>query len=250
MMNNTRLLAVILLAVSSVSCSSAGRREPFPFTPQPLQFSAQVGQELVASAGDSVFVSGQTGQRHALEMSDSISSTMPGAYGLPFDFSIERCSLQGAFQTAKHKYFAAPYEKCDARHSMLGKVIVPGDSVGVRISRTTGEREWYVDNSRYNRMDTVWHRRVKEEDNISFSPVEVAVIDESSNMTSIVYDGFYSGLLHFTFREVTMGDVRENEFKFDVAEGQVTPVNIRGNIFEVLRVDNLGMVYRWVEVAE
>ena len=238
------------LVALAVSCGSAGPRELFPITLQPMRFSAEIGEEHVASAGDSIFVHGQVGQRPAFKMSSGIVSTMPGAYGVPFDFSIEACTLTGVFQTAKHEYYGAPFERSDAHHSLAGKVIKPGDTVGLRISRTTGEKEWYVDNSQFNRMTTIWHRRVLTEDGVTFSPTESGVVDGASNLTSIIYGGFYSGLLHFTLREVEQGEAVENEFKFDVLTDRNTPVNIKGNVFEVLSVDNFGMLYRWMLVAE
>ena len=224
-------------------------REPFPATLEPAQFAASIGEEKIASAGDSIFVHGQVGRIEAFEMSAGITSTMPGAYGVPFDFSIDRSQLQGVFQTANHQYFAAPSEASRASHSLVGNVLAQGDSVGMRVSRTTGEHEWYVDNSRYNRSDTVWHRVVKKEDGVEFVPTSVGTIDSQSNLTTITYDGYYSDLLHFTFEVVEGGELEETEFKFDVEEGEITPVNIRGNIFEVLGVDNLGMRYRWVKVS-
>ena len=81
---------------------------------------------MFANVGDTIFAKGQTKRRKVLIMSNSICSIMPGAYQLPFEFSIESCNLVQSFETKHHVYYAAPYSKCDARHSMLGKVLSRG----------------------------------------------------------------------------------------------------------------------------
>ena len=139
----------------------------------------------------------------ALQMSKSISSSMPGAYSLPFDFSIEQCTLIASFQTTRHRYFAAPFERSSATHSLLGNVIVQGDSIGIRMSVEDGSMEWYVDNSRYNGMSTVWHRPMRKEDGVEFAEVAVPVVDARTESTSITYDGLLLFCTDCSFQQET-----------------------------------------------
>jgi hypothetical protein len=240
------LFAFIVSALLNASCYGIGTREPIPPTVKPQSFSAKKGEENFVSPGDAFFVHGLAQYRQGLEMSSGISSTMPGAYWLPFDFSIEQCELVAYFQTQDHEYFAAPFAKCDARHSLLGNVLRPGDTVGVRIHRKTKELEWYVDNSNHNRSDTVWYRDVRERDGVLFERSEIPKV---TDLTQIGYDGFYSNLLHFTLTEIVDGESRERVFTFDIAEEGSTQISIKGNVFEVVSADNLGMNYRWIETS-
>lgn len=246
----TLALLVSLGVFASYGCGMVGQKRPVSTVEERISFTEQVGVELYANTGDSIFVSGSIGKVEALSMSGSIASTMPGGYALPFDFSIARSDLRLSFQTDGHLYYAAPSDKSAASHGLLGNVLRSGDSVGIRVDKTSGEYEWYVDNSNYNRMRSCWSRRVREDDNITFTKTKVTVVDGSSALKEIVFDGFYNGLIHFTFRDSVGGKSVEKQFAFNVVNDKPTTIGIKGNMLEILTVDSVGMKYKWLRIPQ
>jgi hypothetical protein len=133
---------------------------------------------------------------------------------------------------------------------MLGKVIRPGDSVGVRLSKLTGQKEWFVDNSVYNGMETIWARPVRNEDGVTFLDIEVPVFDSNTSTAGITFDGFFNNLINFTLTEREGQQEQIQQFHYNPEPGGgPTKVSFRGMILEVLSVDNLGMKYRWLSLA-
>ena len=121
----------------------------------------------------------------------------------------------------------------------------------MRRHKTTGELEWTVDNSHHNRTTTVWSRRVKPDDAVEFRNDWAELRDVEADTEILYFQGYYSGLLHFTFHHLENGRETNNEFKFDYPpkEGEAV-YGIRGKIFEVLEVDNTKMKYRWINIPD
>lgn len=239
------ILCFILL---TVGCGTVAKKYAVSSEITPLEVSARIGEEKFANVGDALFVKGSASKQKILLLKNDISSTMPGAYGLPFDFSIKKGALSPLYQTDKHIHYAASWGKSNASHSMLGVVIRPGDSVGIRINKHNGDKEWYVDNSVYNRMNTVWSRDVRADDNVEFAWSQKVIYDEDSEFVEVVFDGFFNNLFHFTLTEVRVGSKSQREFKFNPAEG-VTRVSFKGMILDILKADNLGITYKWVKLS-
>ena len=78
------LLFVVALLLSG--CGGAAR--PYPIQPlkEKKAFTRPLHTELYADTGDEIFVYGLASKVEGLKMSTPIKSTMPGAYGIPFDF--------------------------------------------------------------------------------------------------------------------------------------------------------------------
>jgi len=241
------LITTIVALITLTGCGTVAKKYAVSSEVTPLDFSAIIGEEKFADVGDTLFIKGKASKQKVLLLKNSISSNIPGAYGLPFQFGLKKGPLSPLYQTANHIHYAADWDDCSATHSMLGVVIRRGDSVGIRISKTTGEKEWFVDNSVYNGMNTVWSRRVKPEDNVEFEWSEKIVYDEDSGYIEVTFDGFFNNLFHFTLTETKLDSKEEREFKFNPVEG-VTRVSFKGMILDILKADNLGISYKWVKL--
>jgi hypothetical protein len=244
-----RIAALLIFSLTLSGCISAKT----PVTPfrEKYDFKAKIGEIKFANVGDNIFVKGTLNKTKGLSMSNGIMSTMPGALFLPFDFYIEKCTLVLRYQDEEHFYYVAPEDKCGASHSMLGSVVVPGDTIGVRLGKRSTSMEWFVDNSYYNRQDALWARQVSEDNGVRLTEVEVPLYDQETKLVKIAYDGFYQGLLRFTYAVLAGQTTREKEFAFDYKAGTgPVELGIKGHVFEVLSVNNKGMRYRWVFIKE
>lgn len=241
------LFIATLLSILFTGCGTVAKKYAVSSEVTPLDLSVIIGEEKFADVGDTLFIKGKASKQKVLLLKNSITSNIPGAYGLPFQFGLKKGPLSPLYQTANHIHYAADWDDCSATHSMLGVVIRRGDSVGIRISKTTGEKEWFVDNSVYNGMNTVWSRRVKPEDNVEFEWSEKIVYDEDSEYIEVTFDGFFNNLFHFTLTETKFDSKEEREFRFNPVEG-VTRVSFKGMILDILKADNLGISYKWVKL--
>lgn len=77
----------------------------------------------------------------------------------------------------------------------------------------------------------------------SITPFKVYEIKE------IVFDGFYGGQLHFTWKEVIGNNRSEKVFIFDF-DGSPTQVGIKGNIFTINSADNIYLHYKWNKISK
>ena len=249
---NNRKMKILTLFVLSIitlaaGCGTVAKKHAIASEATPLNVSAIIGEEKFADVGDALFVKGTASKQKILLLKNDISSTMPGSCGFPFDFSVKKGVLSPLYQTANHIHYAASWEKSNASHSMLGVVISPGDSVGIRINKKNGSKEWYVDNSVHNRMNTVWSRKVRADDNVEFEWSEKIAYDDDSEYVEVVFDGFFNNLFHFTLTEVRIDSKSQREFRFNPDEG-ITRVSFKGMILDILKADNLGITYKWVKL--
>lgn len=247
----TRGICLFVTLCLLAGCGSAPpKREP-TLNLEYQRFVAPIEENLAVNIGDHIFVEGDIARVPALDISAEIASSMPGAYGVPFSFSIDKTQLTLEFQRGDHEYFCAPESDRAASFPGLGSVVSLGDCVGVRKHQVTGELEWVVDNSEYNGTTTVWTRSVKETDDVTFEETTVDEASQHANLEAISFDGFHSGLLHFTFRKYAKGKSSEETFKFDYPPRRAEPIyGVRGRTFEVVDVSNTQMVYRWVSIPE
>ena len=244
-----RLIAFLLLPLSLAACGSAPARSTPDFGITYERFSAPIGQDLTVQIGEHLFVEGEVAHVPFLSMSSSISSTMPGAYGVPFSFSIDQTDLELKYERGPDQFYCAPARDRSASFPSLGSVVDPGDCVGVMIDKITAEKYWVVDNSYHNGSTTVWSRPVKSDDAVELTLGSATRTDSRANMEVVYFEGFYSGLLHFKYHRFENSQENIREFKFDYPprEGTAT-YGIRGKTFEVLDVDNTKMTYRWATI--
>jgi hypothetical protein len=127
--------------------------------------SSTAGTITAVTPGEAFYIEIGVAPVPALKLSRPFKSSMKGAMGLPFAFSIDSTLLvrTGTSRDGRWIYFQPKDNAFSPSHGLLGSVIRPGDSVGLRVS-TSGEREWFVDNSVYNGFTTIWTRRVKDKD--------------------------------------------------------------------------------------
>ena len=213
-------------------------------------FSPNIGETLYVQTGDTILVSGKANSFDTLVMSKGISSIMPGSGLIPFSFAIDKTSLIKRYSRGKYNYFCAPSTARSASFPGLGSVVFIGDCVGVRVHSVLGRMDWVVDNSRYNGFTQVWHRSVSKNDDMIFDKGEKRERGEDSFLNMIVFDGYYSNLLHFTFINQDGLYENEKEFKFDYLNEGPLVVGIRGNFFEVLNITNSEMSYRWKGIKD
>ena len=112
-------LLIVALCVALVACGGAPQKHG-PSDVEDLVFSAPLDTPLVVQIGDEIFVSGKALTLGTLEMSEGITSKMPGAYSVDFDFSIDKTILVQEFDRGSHRYFA-PRRKTEAQHIEEGR---------------------------------------------------------------------------------------------------------------------------------
>lgn len=230
-------------------CGSAPPKTKPVFGIEYERFSAPLGEVLSVNIGEHIFVEGEVARVPVLIMSSGIQSKMPGAYGIPFSFSIDQTELYLRFERGADEYFCAPESARSASFPGLGSVVAPEDCIGIRRNKSTGDLDWVVDNSIHNGTNTVWSRTVKPKDSVSFEDRTMTIKDRRADMEVIYFQGFYSGLLHFEYHEFDDGESRIQDFKFDYPPKEGDSVyGVRGKVFEVVDVDNTHLNYRWVTI--
>ena len=134
-------------------------------TPSPLTRNP-IGIPVEVTAGQEFYAQTPTEYVPAYKLEHPFKSSMPGAMGLPFGFAIDSDVLVRTGKTSSGwEYFVPPDNKFRAYHALLGSVIRNGDTVGLRVG-SRGQMEWFVDNSNYNKMSTIWTRPIRPNDPI------------------------------------------------------------------------------------
>ena len=248
--NVLRNFAASLVFLSMViACGGAPTRQSVSPNVVKEQFSEPLGVPLSVRVGDSIYSQGQVAYKQNLRLAEEYQGTMPGAYRVPFSFSVQSTVLDLRYARGDHDYYCADDGKASASFPGLGSVIAQGDCVGVRVHKESGEIEWVVDNSNHNRQTTVWSTKYDEQDDPQLIPDTTRFYDAALELTEIRFDGFYSDLLHFTLVEHKRGEVEERAFRFDYPPQRGEAIyGIRGQTFEVLNVSNVGMEYKWLEL--
>ena len=124
-----------------------------------------VGQKIEVTPGQQFYSDLYTRPLMAYHLDHPFKSKMPGAMGMKFSFSIDDSLLMpsGKSHNGEWSYYIPNENRFKASYSLLGSVIRDGDSVGLRVSRN-GIKEWFVDNSIYNHMISIWTRKVNADD--------------------------------------------------------------------------------------
>ncbi|MBT3193121.1 MAG: hypothetical protein HN341_11255 [Verrucomicrobia bacterium] len=208
-------------------------------------FTAPLAQELAVDTGDALFVEGRYIQGEYVEVPDPIDMMVPGSMRIPFPVHIDAGKLRLSRIKSGWKYYSAEEGKMAASFPGLGSVLRKGDEVGIRISAKRLKRQWYVDNSNYNGMRTIWTKNLDASESGRYSPHASPVPFKIDRLRRIVFDGYYGNQLHFTWEEVSAGHRESREFTFDFS-GKPTVVGVKGNEFKVISADNVGLRYEWV----
>lgn len=237
----------VIFSAFLAGCGTSPPKVPYSAPSHLNEFEADIGKQMTVNIGDSFFVEGAMADRAAFELKHPIKSVMPGAMAVPFSFSIAPSTLLAQYSRGNELFYCAPMESAAASFPGLGSVIREGDCVGVRQDRSNGDLDWVVDNSHYNHQISVWSRSVSKKERQLLAKTTVPVADENATLTKISFDGYYSELLHFTYRKLEDGDITEREYLFDYPPKQGKAVyGIKGKLFKVIDVNNTSMTYEWV----
>ncbi len=117
---------------------------------------------------------GTSQNKPLLQLRSEVRSSMPGSMGIRFRFWLPAGRYAISHRFGGWDYYCASLEEAGASFPGLGSVVRPGDCVGLRRRQSDGELQWVVDNSVYNRMTTVWSRRVTNAEVASLEFVEPA----------------------------------------------------------------------------
>lgn len=199
-----RFLASVLIAL--LTCSQSFAASPA---------TSLTGEDLQVFPGDRFYVEGDTTELQTYRISEPFESRMPGSMRIRFSFAIDTTELRFSRRSNEWDYYAAADGKGRAWHGLLGNVLASGDTVGLRVHRTKGDREWFVDNSRHNGFTTIWHRAVKPRD-VEVTEAGVhSVLLEGDRMRGLEYLGVRDGQLRIRYTE--MGPTpRSEEFTFPI----------------------------------
>lgn len=221
------LAAILACATSAPSASLAS--EPV---------TTLVGQELQVFPGDKFYAEGNTETKPVLELASAFEGRMPGSMGIPFSFAIDTTKLRFAHRMGDWDYYIAPEGKARAWHGLIGNVLAEGDTVGIRIHRAKGTREWFVDNTNHNRntgwrFATVWSRAIKPGKDVEVregTPERVMIA--GSRMRSVEYLGVRDSQLRIRYEEHG-GDDRREEFLFPITGQEPLLIGVMGMRAEV-----------------
>ncbi|WP_313280364.1 hypothetical protein [Stutzerimonas balearica] len=242
----TRTLVTLCTALALTGCAATpAKQTPVSFH----SFTAPIGKHLSTETGEDLFVEGAYIQGERIVIEQDTDLMIPGSMMIPFPVHIGAGELLLTRITPEWKYFCGEPENVAASFPGLGSVIVEGDCVGIRMSTTDpAKKEWVVDNSNYNRMNTIWSKSLSSEQSSDISPVKSKTPFSVKTLKRITFDGYYSEQLHFTWQEVSPGMSDSREFTFDF-DGSPAVVGIKGNIFKVHKADNLSLQYEWIKIA-
>ncbi len=191
---------------------------------QPRQFVVRtptIGSAVEVTPGEEFYLETIVAAEPAYRLSRPFQSSMAGAAGLPFGFAIDDPLLlyKGKSRDKTWTYYAPRQGGFRASHGLLGNLISPGDSVGLRVDQH-GNKEWFVDLSNHN--GTFWTRRVKPKD-----PEATLIDGPSPDLTNaefkrLTYLGVEQGRMRIRYEWNQRGYVPErDEFTFPVdAQGR------------------------------
>lgn len=197
-----------------------------------------VGQELQVFPGDKFYAEGETETKPVLELASKFEGRMPGSMGIPFSFAIDTTRLRFAHRKGEWDYFIAPPGQGRAWHGLIGNVLAEGDTVGVRIHRSKGTREWFVDNTNHNRgtgwrFSTIWSRAIKPGKDVEVregAPERVMI--QGSRMRGLEYLGVRDNQLRIRYEEFG-GEDRREEFLFPITGTEPLLIGVMGLRAEV-----------------
>lgn len=211
-----------------------------------IKFSPILGAKLAVETGDEMFVEGDYIPGQLVDITDRVDKFIPGSMLIPFPMSIEAGVIHMNKITSNWKYFCADPSMSAASFPGLGSVVRQGDCVGIRESKDGSRMQWVVDNSKYNRgLNTVYTLNLSPEEQSKYRPSKSTIPFSVKALTTITYDGYYGGQLHFTYESIIGAQVKEQQFIFDYDSASEVLIGIKGKRFTVIQADNITLSYRW-----
>lgn len=213
------------------------------------RFSAPLLTPLQVETGEDLFVEGAFIPGEKIDIPAALDLMIPGSMMIPFPAHIDPGTLRLTRVEHDWKYFCGKPERVAASFPGLGSVIAPGDCVGIRVSTKNAQnKQWVVDNSVYNRMNTVWTSSLSAAQSLDYPVLPSKVALEIRTLKQITFDGYFGNQLHFTWNEADGSNVLSKEFTFDF-NGEPALVGIKGMVFNVKKADNLSLSYEWVKLG-
>ena len=213
---------------------------------QTIKFAPDVGKELVVETGDEMFVEGDYIPGQSLNIASRVDKIIPGSMMIPFPMSIDAGLIHMNRITRNWKYFCADPSLSAASFPGLGSVVRQGDCVGVRQSIDGSKMQWVVDNSVYNRgLNTVYTLNLSPDEREEFVPSASNIPFSVKTLTTVRFDGYYGGQLHFSYESINGTQIKEQQFIFDYDATSEVLVGIKGKRFTVIHADNITLSYRW-----
>lgn len=225
-------------ALATVLClllvgATAPQSQPFK---QFVVTTPTVGSPVEVTPGQEFYIETIVEAQPAYRLSRPFKSSMAGGMGLPFGFAIDDTLLvyNGKSRDQQWSYYAPRNGGFRAYHGLLGNLISPGDTVGLRVDRQ-GRREWFVDLSVHYGMPTIWTRGVKPKD-----PEATLVEGPAPDLTNaeikrLVYLGIEQGRMRIRYEWSQRGYVPErDEFTFPVDQQGRGQGGVKGAEFSVV----------------
>lgn len=220
-MNNTLLISAALvifpLTVASASITSSAVAQTSAPTSDLRLTRSPVGTAVEVSAGQEFYAETRAERVPAYELANRFKSSMAGAMGLPFGFSIDETLLvRYRTDSGGTEYFVPATGKFRAYHGLLGSVLAEGDTVGLRV-HPDGSMEWFVNNSIKNGMSTIWSRKYKKKDPALTRIMTKTTRPNGGIFERLVYLGFSgSQTVRIRHEIVGVGEPLRDEFTFPV----------------------------------
>ena len=118
--------------------------------------------------------------------------------------------------------------------------------MGVRQSIGGSKMQWVSDNSVYNRgLNTAYTLNLSPDEREEFVPSVGNIHFSVKTLTTVRFDGYYGGQLHFSYEIINGTQIKEQQFIFDYDSISEALVGIKGKRFAVIHADNITLSHRW-----
>ena len=217
-----------------------------------------IGEPKSASVGERLFVKGAGAwfRYPKMKMNSGVTVELParGAVkGKTVKFEIQRTTLNLKYQSDKHLYFCAPRTLVSCESNLDSyKSRLPNVIIGVLKSKQTARLHWFVllPSTSFWVPSQRYSRPVKPEDELVETWEDIAELDPGGEWVALYYGGFVDGKIHFELEESKGPDANvRREFKFNLnKDGSPTRIGVKDFVFDILKVDNVKLNYRWVSI--
>lgn len=241
-----KLKLVILLALYTYfgSAHASDRASTQPWT----ELNATTPNLLIkVSPGQEIYGEVRMEKELAYSLTSDFKSKMPGSMRLRFWFQLEKGLLEHINSDPAWDYYGARKGRAQAWHGIIGDVLGPDDHIGVRKRKGDGQLEWYVDNSTHNRMNTIWHRELKDSES-ELIQEKMIEVPNGNPLRRITYLGKKQGEVRFRLTELTpQGATRNEIYSYEVIPGEPTSISILGAELIISDISNMGATIKVVK---
>lgn len=211
--------------------------------------TVEIGQRLSVDTGEAIYSAGSIIEGESIEVLEPKTLFISGAMFIPFRVNIERGELHLKKISKDWRYFCADSGLAKATLPVIGSLITEGDCVGIREANNKQVKEWVVDNSHYNGIDSVWSKAMTADETEHYA-VKINVEPfKIKSLKTITFDGYYGGQLHFTHTEINNHSKDAKEFIFDFHHEPII-IGIKGHHIKILEANNINASYEWLRLKD